>query len=104
MENYRHDNDLCMTWVYPYKVVMDEDESVTLIIANEIFSFFGEIKELQPQRIVLSPMLDGPINQQQENRLASPLVAIHWSLCRPDDSTSKINNIGHSDIVEEDPL
>ena len=43
MENYRHEKDICMTWTTPYKVVMDEDESVTLIIANEDGSpFFGE--------------------------------------------------------------
>jgi len=34
-----------------------------------------------------------------------PLVACHWSLCRPEDELhEKINNIGHSDIVEEDPF
>jgi hypothetical protein len=35
----------------------------------------------------------------------SPLVALHWSLCRPaEELHEKIHNIGHSDIVEEDPF
>ena len=35
----------------------------------------------------------------------SPLVAIHWSLCRDKDALhEKINNIGHSDLVENDPF
>ena len=96
-----------MTWTTPYKVVSDEDESVTLMIANEDGSpFLVKIKELQPQRIVLLHMLDGQTNQQQEIiDLCLLLVAIHWSLCRPDDELhQKINNIGHSDIVEEDPF
>ena len=39
------------------------------------------------------------------NRLMSPLVAIHWSLCRDKDALhEKINNIGHSDLVENDPF
>ena len=37
--------------------------------------------------------------------LMSPLVALHWSLCRPDKELhEKINNIGHSDLVEQDPF
>ena len=35
----------------------------------------------------------------------SPLVALHWSLCRDEkDLYEKIHNIGHSDIVEKDPF
>ena len=82
-------------------------KALLVIIANEteVLSLV-KIKELQPQRIVLSPMLDGPINQEQGRiDLCHLLVAIHWSLCRPDDELhQKINNIGHSDIVEEDPF
>jgi hypothetical protein len=35
----------------------------------------------------------------------TPLVALHWSLCRPDQELhEKIHNIGHSDLVEQDPF
>ena len=35
----------------------------------------------------------------------SPLVALHWSLCRPEKELhEKIHNIGHSDLVEKDPF
>ena len=40
-----------------------------------------------------------------ENRLMSPLIALHWSLCRPSkELEQKIKNIGHSDLVEKDPF
>mgnify|MGYP000047105221 FL=1 len=107
VENYRHQKDICMTWATPYKVVTDGEESVTLVIANEDGSpFFGE-----NQGVVTSK--DSTFTYARwtdksgagDNRIMSPLIALHWSLCRPSNELhEKIHNIGHSDIVEEDPF
>ena len=107
VQDYRHEKDLCMTWCTPYKVVDDEGESVTLMIANEDGSpFFGE-----NQGVVTSK--DSTFTYARwtdksgagDNRILTPLVALHWSLCRPEeDLHQKIHNIGHSDIVEDDPF
>jgi len=107
VENYRHQKDICMTWATPYKVVTDGEESVTLVIANEDGSpFFGE-----NQGVITSK--DSTFTYARwtdksgagDNRIMSPLIALHWSLCRPSDELhEKIHNIGHSDIVEEDPF
>ena len=37
--------------------------------------------------------------------MMTPLVVLHWSLCRTEENLQqKINNIGHSDIANEDPF
>lgn len=103
VEDYRETHDICMTWATPYKEVGD----TTLVIAEEDGSpFFGE-----NQGVVTSKNNTFTYarwtNQSAggANRILSPLVALHFSLCRKsDDLHKKIHNIGHSDIVEEDPF
>jgi len=107
VEDYRHEKDICMTWATPYKVVDDKEESVTLVIANDDGSpFFGENQGVITSKnstFTYARWTDK--SAAGENRIMSPLVALHWSLCRPaEELHEKIHNIGHSDIVEEDPF
>jgi hypothetical protein len=103
VEDYRDTHDICMTWATPYKEIGD----TTLVIAEEDGSpFFGE-----NQGVVTSKNNTYTYarwtNQSAggTNRILSPLVALHYSLCRKsEDLHQKIHNIGHSDIVEEDPF
>ncbi len=103
VEDYRESHDICMTWATPYK----EIEDTTLVIAEEDGSpFFGE-----NQGVVTSKNNTFTYarwtNQSAAgtNRILSPLVALHFSLCRKsEDLHEKIHNIGHSNIVEEDPF
>jgi len=108
VEKYYNKTDLCMTWATPYKVVEDsEGNSHTLVIANTDDSpFFGENQGFVTSKdstFTYARWTDK--SAAGENRLMSPLVALHWSLCRPDKELhEKINNIGHSDLVEQDPF
>ena len=103
VEDYRETHDICMTWATPYK----EIEDTTLVIAEEDGSpLFGE-----NQGVVTSKNNTFTYarwtNQSAAgtNRILSPLVALHYSLCRKsEDLHEKIHNIGHSNIVEEDPF
>ncbi len=103
VEDYRETHDICMTWATPYKEIGD----TTLVIAEEDGSpFFGE-----NQGVVTSKNNTFTYarwtNQSAAgtNRILSPLVALHFSLCRKsEDLHEKIHNIGHSNIVEEDPF
>jgi len=90
-----------------FGVVDDEEESITLVIANEDGSpFFGENQGVITSKnstFTYARWTDK--SAAGENRIMSPLVALHWSLCRPaNELHEKIHNIGHSDIVEEDPF
>lgn len=108
VERYYNSYDICMTWATPYKVVKTpEDESVTLVIANQDGSpFFGENQGMMTSKdstFTYARWTDK--SGAGTNRLMSPLIALHWSLCRPEgDLHTKIHNIGHSDIVEQDPF
>jgi hypothetical protein len=102
-KDYINKKDICMTWVTPYKKI----EDYTLIIANEDGSpFFGENQGIATHKsstFVYARWTD--ISGAGQNRLMSPLVALHWSLCRDKkDLHQKIHNIGHSDIVDKDPF
>lgn len=102
-EKYYATKDICMTWVTPYKTIDD----YTLLITNEDSTpFFGEnqgIATSKDSNYVYARWTDK--SARGDNRLLSPLVALHWSLCRDkEDLHQKIHNIGHSDIVEQDPF
>tara|TARA_Y100001972_G_scaffold29384_1_gene36213 strand:+ start:302 stop:1150 length:849 start_codon:yes stop_codon:yes gene_type:complete len=107
VEDYRHEKDLCMWWTTPYKVVSDEEGEITLMIAEEDGSpFFKENQGFATSKdstFTYARWTDK--SSSGDNRLFTPLVALHWSLCRPENELhQKIHNIGHSDIVEEDPF
>ena len=103
VERYYNKADICMTWATPYKTIGD----ATLVIADEDGSpFFGENQGMTTSKdstFTYARWTDK--SAAGYNRLMSPLVAIHWSLCRSkEDLHQKINNIGHSDLVENDPF
>lgn len=103
VEKYYKKTDICMTWVTPYKTIDD----VTLLITNDDATpFFGENQGIATHKdnsYVYARWSDR--SASGSNRVLSPLVALHWSLCRnKDDLYEKIHNIGHSDIVEQDPF
>lgn len=102
-ERYLPKIDVCMTWAMPYKTIGD----TTLIIANEDGSpFFGENQGIVTHKNnTFTYARWSSISADGSNRAQSPLVAIHWSLCRTEKELhQKIHNIGHSDIVDTDPF
>jgi hypothetical protein len=103
VDRYKERVDICMTWATPYKIIDD----TVLVIANEDNSaFFGENQGFatsSDSTYTYARWTDKSAAGQ--NRVMSPLVSIHWSLCRPEEALyEKIHNIGHSDIVETDPF
>ena len=103
VERYYNKVDICMTWATPYKTIDD----TTLVIANEDGTpFFGENQGMTTSKdstFTYARWTDK--SAAGANRVTSPLIALHWSLCRERaDLHQKINNIGHSDIVENDPF
>lgn len=108
VEKYFTKVDILMTWATPYKTVKDEEgNSICLFIANEDDTpFFGEnqgVVTSKDSTFTYARWTDKSAGGG--NRINSPLVAIHWSLCRPQGELhEKINNIGHSDLVEKDPF
>lgn len=102
-KRYLSKADICMNWATPYKRIGDS----VLVIANEDGTpFFGENQGFITHKnntFTYARWTD--ISASGANRLMSPLITLHWSLCRSeDDLHKKINNIGHSDIVERDPF
>ena len=103
VERYYNRADICMTWATPYKTIDD----TTLVIANEDGTpFFGENQGMTTSKDSTFTYARWTNKSAAgHNRLLSPLVALHWSLCRDKDALhEKINNIGHSDLVENDPF
>ena len=100
---YAQKTDFCMTWATPYKIIDD----TVLVIANEDNTpFLGENQSVLTHKnntYTYARWTD--LSAQGANRVQSPLLALHWSLCRDKkDLHQKIHNIGHSDIVENDPF
>jgi len=103
VEKYAKRADVLMTWATPYKLI---DETLLVIANTDNTPFFGENQGVLTHKnntYTYARWTD--ISAGGSNRLASPLVAVHWSLCRDKaDLHTKIHNIGHSDIVEKDPF
>ena len=103
VEDYRDTHDICMTWATPYKEIDD----TTLVIADhDSTPYFGENQGFithKDSTFTYARWTDK--SSGGLGRLLSPLVCIHYSLCRQEeDLHKKINNIGHSDLVETDPF
>lgn len=103
VEKYSSEYDVCMTWATPYKQIDD----TVLIIANEDNSpFFGENQGMMTHcnsTFTYARWTDK--SAAGMNRLMSPLIAIHWSLCRPKEKLkTKLDNFSHSDLKENDPF
>lgn len=102
-QKYLHKADICMNWATPYKRIGD----TILVIANEDDSpFIGENQGfITNKQNTFTYARWSNLSASGDNRIMSPLIALHWSLCRDkEDLYTKINNIGHSDIVESDPF
>jgi hypothetical protein len=101
---YIHKYDICMNWAIPYKTIGD----TTLIIANEdgITPQLSENQGFVTHKSATFTYARWTDRSQTGiNRIMSPLIALHYSLCRSDkDLEVKINNIGHSDIAKTDPF
>jgi hypothetical protein len=100
---YINKADVCMNWATPYKQIDD----TVLVIANEDDTpFLGENQGfITHKNNTFTYARWTNISASGENRIMSPLIALHWSLCRnKQDLYTKIHNIGHSDIVEKDPF
>lgn len=102
-ERYATKADVLMTWATPYKLI----DNTLLVIANEDNTpFFGETQGVMTHKNnTYTYARWSNLSASGANRLMSPLIAIHWSLCRDkNDLHKKIHNIGHSDLVEQDPF
>jgi len=98
-EPYYKKYDWMFTWLTPWKEIDDK----TLIIANEDNSFHRET----PQGFLTHKHNTYKYARWTNNQkqMMTPLVVLHWSLCKTEKNLQqKINNIGHSDIANEDPF
>lgn len=103
VSRYASKVDVCMVWATPYKII----EDTVLVIANEDNTpFFGENQGVMTHKNnTFTYARWSNLSAGGANRVQSPLLALHWSLCRDKaDLHEKIHNIGHSDIVESDPF
>lgn len=95
--------DYRMTWATPYKRIGD----TVLVIANEDNSpYFGENQAvLTHKNNTFTYARWTNLSAAGSIRIISPLLAVHWSLCRDEtDLKEKINNTGHADLVDKDPF
>jgi hypothetical protein len=102
-EKYLTKADICMNWATPYKQIGD----TVLVIANDNDTpFLGENQGfITHKNNTFTYARWTNLSASGNNRIMSPLISIHWSLCRDkEDLHTKIHNIGHSDIVEKDPF
>ena len=102
-DRYAKKVDYCMTWATPYKRIGD----TVLVIANEDNSpYFGENQAvLTHKNNTFTYARWTNLSAAGSNRIISPLLAVHWSLCRDEtDLKEKIHNIGHADLVDKDPF
>lgn len=103
VERYYKDYDLLMTWATPFKEIDDK----TLIIADEDGTpFLTETQGVITHKNNTFTYARWTENSKIPGKLiATPLIALHYSLCRPKDALhQKINNIGHSDLAKKDPF
>jgi len=98
-EPYYKKYDLTFTWFLPWK----EFEEDILMIAEEDTSFIKS--ERQGFATYKNNQFTYARWTNNQFRIETPLCILHWSLCRNEkDLNQKINNIGHSDRVKEDPF
>jgi len=99
IERYYDKYDFMFTWFTPWKEVEDK----ILVIANEDNTFHREA----PQGFITHKKFNYQYARWTTNtrQILTPLVVLHWSLCRTEKNLEqKVNNIGHSDIANEDPF
>lgn len=100
-EDYYDKVDICMTWATPFKVV---DKQVLVIADDDGTPFYSEnqgIATCKNNTYTWARWTN--LSAGGAKRLQSPLVAVHWSLCREEEAVKqKINNNGHSDLAATD--
>ena len=99
---YKH-SDILMTWATPFKQI---DDKILVICDADGTAFLSETQGVITHKnntFTWARWTDA--SQNPHKRMLSPLIALHWSLCRKDEALyKKIHNIGHSDIAEKDPF
>lgn len=102
VEPYKDTYDVCMTWAMPYKII---DDTILVLVNDDGSTFFGENQGvLTSKKNTYTYARWSDISAAGSNRLLSPLVALHWSVCRPaKELKQKLHNTGHSDIANTDP-
>ncbi len=103
VDRYITTKDICFNWAIPYKQIGD----TLLVIANEDGSpCLNENQAfISHKSSTFTYARWTNISAGGTNRLMSPAIVLHWSICRDQkDLHTKINNIGHSDITKTDPF
>ena len=103
VDRYYKDYDLMMTWATPFKEIDDK----TLIIADaDGTPFLTETQGVITHKNNTFTYARWTENSKIPGKpISTPLIALHYSLCRPKDELhQKINNIGHSDLAKKDPF
>jgi len=102
VEPYYKEYDLAFNWFLPYK----EFDDCYLVIGNEHGGWdLNEQQGFANWKNYQFTYARWTNNSQARKILKAPLGIMHWSLCRKDKELhQKINNIGHADLVENDPF
>lgn len=103
VEKYYNTYDICMTWATPFKTIDDTTLAISEVDGTAFLKETQGIATSKDSTFTYARWTDK--SAAGAARLASPLIALHWSLCREEKALhQKIHNIGHSDLVEKDPF
>jgi hypothetical protein len=102
-EPYRKTKDICFSWALPYKLI---DDTLLVIVNDNDSPFLTENQAFMTHKDNTYTYARWTnISAQGSNRLMSPAIMLHWSICRAkEDLYKKITNIGHSDLAKTDPF
>jgi len=99
VENY--DTDLMFYWILPYKR-LSNDEVLVISKADRKTLPNNEVQGFTTHKENTFTYCRWTNNQ---SRMQSPLVILHWSFCRPKNELDlKVNNFGHSIESKKDPF
>ena len=100
---YIHKYDVCMNWATPYKKI---DDTVLVIAEHDDSPLLAENQGFVTDKNSIFTYARWTNKSSTGlNRILSPVIMLHYSLCREKEALhEKIHNIGHSDIVEQDPF
>ena len=101
--NYIDKYDICMNWATPYKKI---DDTVLVIAEHDDSPLLAENQGFVTDKNSTFTYARWTNKSSTGlNRILSPVMMLHYSLCREKEALhEKIHNIGHSDIVEQDPF
>jgi hypothetical protein len=99
VENYN--TDLMFYWILPYKR-LSNDEVLVISKADRKTLPNNEVQGFTTHKENTFTYCRWTNNQ---SRMQSPLVILHWSFCRPKKELDlKVNNFGHSIESKKDPF